>query len=355
MSKKLRLGFIGGGLNSAVGQAHYVASRMDGRFEVVAGCFSRDAEINRDTAEKYDAIYFNSVEDLLKFGLLDAVSILTPTPTHFEIIKTCLKYNIPIICEKALCSNIDQSRLIIEEKNKYDNALLYVTFNYTGYAIIRELQNIVMSGALGGIISIQAEMPQEGYLRDRANPQEWRLTDGEIPAVHLDLGTHLYHLINYITNDYILKLVSVNKSHSKFNVIDDVNCLAEFSTGFTANMWFGKTALGHRNGLRIRINGTLASAEWLQTNPEALYVANHKGHRMIYDRSNPECIISSQPRYQRFKSGHPSGFLEAFANIYDDFADAIERKESLHFYSAEIAHEGLRAMYGIANAERIIN
>jgi len=345
--RKLRLAFIGGGINSAVGHAHFSALQMDGKFELVSGFFSRDKEINRASAEFYKCALN---EDLQVDYDLDAVVVLTPTPTHFEIVKECINnHALPVICEKAFTSTFEDGDELIRLKNDIDG-FIAVTYNYTGYPMIRELQHMVRVGGLGRILSIQIEMPQEGYLRENAKVQEWRLTDGVIPSVHLDLGTHLHNLIYFITGDHPINLASTMHRYSDFGVVDDVNCLAEYSTGFSVNMYFGKTAIGHRNGLRIRINGSHASAEWVQTNPEELQIATCKGQRGTLDRSSPECFIASQARYQRFKVGHPAGFIEAYANLYSDLADALVQGIPLDHLSAEVAVDGLEMMNLMVNS-----
>ena len=349
MSRIFRLAFVGGGLNSAVGQAHYVASRMDGRFELVGGCFSRDKEINQATGEKYSC-QACTFDDILYSGNVDAVAVLTPTPTHRSIVGALLERGFDVICEKSLTATVAEANELLDIENDSEGDI-FVTFNYTGYPMVRELRHMVQCGALGEIISVQAEMPQEGYLREGAKPQDWRLIDGEIPAVHLDLGTHLYHMIGFITGDHAVKVMGTCRNASKFGVVDDVHSIAEFSSGFIVSMWFGKTALGYRNGLRIRINGTMGAAEWVQSNPEELQIATHKGQRWTLDRSSPECVVACQPRYQRFKAGHPAGFIEAYANLYDDFADAIERDEEITEYGSGVALEGLGVMNVIANGE----
>lgn len=357
MTSPLRLGFIGGGINSAVGRAHYAACRMDGRFEVVAGCFSRNEEVNRATAEIFDCVATQSIYSWDK-QVIDACVILTPTPFHADDVSGFLSRGFPVICEKALASTSSEALDLIRLRDE-NNGFLSVTYNYTGYPMVRELRDMVLSGEFGEIVSVQAEMPQEGYLRDNASPQNWRKEDGPIPSVHLDLGTHLHHLIHYVTDDRPVSLVAHQQSRGAFGVVDDVQCIAEYRSGFTASLWFGKTAIGHRNGLRIRVNGTKASAEWVQVNPEELQIARTDGRRMTLDRG-AWCSIASEPRYQRFKAGHPTGFIEAYANLYYDLAEWLQAhkdgttysKGVQRLYSAEIAHEGLVMMEAMVQSAK---
>jgi len=350
--RPLKLGFIGGSVESAVGRAHFSACRMDGRFEVSAGCFSRDPEINAASGSQYGCKAVpptDRIADLLACDI-DAVVVLTPTPSHIVPVRAALSAGIPVICEKALAHSVIDSAGLLDLRAKEDG-FLAVTYNYTGYPMVRELRDMVEAGELGKIVSIQAEMPQEGYLRDGANPQKWRQEDGSIPAVHLDLGTHLHHMIYFLTGADPDSLVATHSSSSRFKVVDDVHCIAEYSNDFNASIWFGKTALGHRNGLRVRVNGTKAAAEWQQTNPEELQVAHADGRRETLDRSSPTCVVAREARYQRFKVGHPAGFIEAYANLYGDIDDALRARRNgmprpplAEMYTAEVAHEGLLMM-----------
>jgi predicted dehydrogenase len=368
--KPLRLGFIGGGINSAVGRAHYAACRMDGRFEVVAGVFSRDESVNTKTAEEFNCYAYPS---LSKMALiiedegedLGAIVILTPTPSHFGIIRQAMLNNIPVICEKSLAATSAESGILCGMREN-ESGFLAVTYNYTGYPMVRELRDMALRGELGKVISVQAEMPQEGYLRTDASPQAWRREDGSIPAVHLDLGTHLHHLIHFVTGDHPAQLVAHQQSAGLFGVVDDVRCIAEYNSGFVADIRFGKTSLGNRNGLRIRVEGTCGAAEWVQGNPGELAVCYADGKRTTVDRASPDCRIANLPRYQRFKAGHPAGFIEAYANLYYDLAEWLEdykkgagEKTRIMadgviplMYGSEIAHEGLVMMEAMVKSAK---
>jgi predicted dehydrogenase len=356
-SMPLSLGFIGGSLNSAVGYTHFVASGMDNNWVLQAGCFSADAQRNRETAQVYgvaaDRVYDDWPGMLRKEkGRLDAIVILTPTPAHFEIVMACLNNGIPVICEKSLVTNSNDAREILEVRNR-KNGFLAITYNYSGYPIVRELQNMIREGALGKILHFQAEMPQEGYIRvdaqgNKPTPQSWRLSDGQPPIIHLDLGSHLHQLIHYLIGQKPNEVVVNQNSYGWFpGVIDNVTCLCRYSAGVQGQMWFSKSALGHRNGLRLRIYGSEASAEWYQACPEELVLSHADGRREIVDRASVVKVADSR-RYNRFKSGHPAGFIEAFANLYSDIADclyqyrATGRWTSKDVFGVELAVEGIQ-------------
>jgi len=358
LKKPLTLAFIGGGLNSAVGKVHATASQMDNIWELVCGCFSTNEKANQESGTTYGLsphrIHKNwaTLIDEEK-NSVDAVAILTPTPSHSEIIIKCLEAGLPVISEKAIALSSSEST-IIQNKLKEMHGFLAVTYNYSGYPMVRELRSLIRTGELGKILHFQVEMPQEGYLRFNANgekptPQPWRLSDLSIPTLYLDLGVHTHHLINYLTQAKPLEVLADHQSFGFFDVIDNVSCLCRYSSGIHGQLWFSKSALGHRNGLRIRIYGSKGSAEWFQGNPEELVLAHSDGRRSILDRAG-DAGVSTHGRYNRFKAGHPSGFIEAFANLYVDVGSALlqfrkhGKFESDEIFGTNLATEGLLFM-----------
>jgi len=349
----LRVAFVGGALNSAVGYTHFNASRLDGHFRVEAGCFSRDIKQNQLSAHTYgvsrDRVYDTWQELLEKERTqLDAVVILTPTPTHSEVLLATLEAGYPVICEKSLGISSEECSQIEKAVNN-SGGFLAVTYNYSGYPMVRELRRMIMEERLGKIHQIHIEMPQEGYLRVGANPQEWRKRDYAIPTVSLDLGVHVHHLVDFITGGK--KPLSVFGDQSNYGqfegIVDNVYCHAQYQENLRVLAWWGKTAIGYRNGLRIRVFGSIASAEWYQMEPEDLHFSDNEGHHMTLDRGSNEAIVAREIRYNRFKAGHPSGFVEAFSNLYADIADSLRGHlngsllSNVFVHGAEISKEGL--------------
>ncbi len=343
-----KLAFIGGSINSIAGYPHFIASQMDKRFEVVAGAFSRDKKINRQTALQWviPTVYDDWQELIDKEKRnVDAIVILTPTPLHGEIIIELLTNNIPIICEKPLVSSLEE---IQEIEKIYDDKkhFLVVTNNYSGCPMLRELQYKIANNELGEILHIRLKMPQESFLRPPKSvkyPQKWRLQDGFIPMISLDLGAHLHHLAYFLLQEEPSKVMASYDSFSKYGVIDDVNILLEYESGIKGNMWLSKTALGNRNGLHIEVYGTKASALWHQENPEILQLSYSSGQKIITDRGSDIEMISN-PLYNRMTAGHPAGFIESFANLYNDIA------ESLTFFKKEESYIN-DYVYGLEHAE----
>ncbi|WP_426147317.1 Gfo/Idh/MocA family protein [Polaromonas sp. DSR2-3-2] len=355
-AEPLKLGFIGGSINSAVGYSHFVSCTMDKQWQLVAGCFSKNPVLNHETARLYgighDRLYDTWQDMLVKEkGQLDAVVILTPTPVHFENVMACMRAGIAVICEKSLAINSAQAQIILNVRNEL-KAFLAVTYNYSGYPMLRELAKRIGDGKLGKVLHFQVEMPQEGFIRVDTQgikpvPQSWRLFDGDIPTLHLDLAVHLHQIIHYLIGEKPVELVSDQNHYGWFSgVVDNASCLCRYTGNVQGQLWFSKTALGHRNGLKVRIYGDQGSAEWSQVNPEELMLSYVDGRREILDRA-AAVEVTNQRRYNRFKAGHPAGFVEAFANLYSDIADGLRKYkctgawQSDEVFSAELALEGM--------------
>lgn len=357
--RKLQIAFIGGGINSAVGYAHYCASHLDGKFELVAGAFSRDEKINHQTAQQYnvtDKVYSDwrlLIKNEAKH--LDAIVILTPTPNHHEMIAECFAQGLPVICEKSVTMDSESCQKLIMLQKQH-NGFINVTYNYSGYPMIREMKALIENGDLGKILHIQAEMPQEGFTRLLANgekpcPQAWRLKDERIPTIYLDLAVHLHHLVYYTTQLKPLSTIAMQNSYGWFeDIVDDVSATVEYENQVKCQYWFSKSSLGHRNGLRLKVYGSKGAAEWVQASPELLTLDHINGRKEILERG-ADNLVAEELRYNRFKAGHPSGFIEAFANIYTDFADALwkhkdsnEVSQTNSDYDLTISVEGLRLL-----------
>jgi len=355
----LKLGFIGGGLSSSIGRVHFIASQLDGNWKVVSGFFSRDEKINEDTAKLWNIDKNRTYNSLEKFITLesekvDAVVILTPAPRHLEDIVKVMGAGIPIICEKPMTSTLSEA-LLIKEKANGRNNLLNVTYNYSGYPMVRELKSLVEMGKLGEIYKIDFEMPQEGFVRINPNtgelnkPKEWRLNDGDIPTICLDLGVHLHHLANFITNKEPTHVMGkFSKSQTYENTVDDVMVWLKYENGLSGSFWMSKSALGSRNDLKIRIYGTKASAIWEHSNSENLLISHKDGSRVNLDRSTQSALCGKY-RYNRYTIGHPSGFIEAFANLYNDLYDVINEKSTDNQYVYGIDHsiDGMKLFSGV--------
>ena len=367
MDTPLKLGIIGGGLNSAIGRTHHIAAQLDQCWRIESGCFSQKKDVNNATADSLRLPRdgrFDKWQDLLTNSRIDAVAVLTPTPTHAEIIEAALARGIPTISEKSLATNSGEIASI-RRIEKETGGFLAVTFNYSGYPMVRELREWIRSGWLGQLLHVDAQMPQESYIRcistsgNRPVPQGWRMRDYGIPTVSLDLGVHLHHLVDFLTGHKPTRVCGVQRSGGFFpDVIDSVECLAEYSGGLNVRLLFGKCFLGHANGLRIRVSGTEGAAEWYQMQPEELILSDKFGTHQRITRAACDLAVCNSDRYNRFKAGHPAGYIEAFANCYADLAQAVTARlrgedQSLgkeFVADSEVAHEGLLLLEAICES-----
>jgi predicted dehydrogenase len=304
---------------------------------------------------------YGSLDDLIskEKDRLDALVVLTPTPLHHSMVLKCLEAGMPVICEKSLSTTSSEAREI-RDLCRQTNGFLAVIYNYSGYPMVRELRRLIQDGTLGDILHFQVEMPQEGYLRtdikgNKSIPQNWRLKDGPVPTLHLDLGVHLHELVHYLIGQNPLEVVAEQSTCGWYSVVDNVSCLARYTGGVKGQFWFSKSALGHRNGLKLRVYGSKASAEWYQLTPEELMIAYGDGRRQIFDRSC-DTKVAALPRYARFKAGHPAGFNEALANLYVDIHTALNdykingKWDSEEVFGADLAVEGMEFMEATARS-----
>jgi len=357
-----RLAFIGGSIDSIAGYPHFIASQMDKRFEIVAGAFSTDKKTNKTTAKKWNIPrLYDAWETLIKEEKenIDAVTILTPTPIHCDIIIKLLKNNIPVICEKPLVGSIEEINKI---KKIYDPSkhFLIVSNNYSGYPMVRELQEKIKNNELGNILNIKLQMPQESFLRPPKSvkyPQKWRLKDSFIPMISLDLGAHLHHLAFFLLQEEPNNIFASYNYFSNYKIVDDVNMLLEYESGIKGTMWLSKTALGNRNGLHIEVYGDKASALWHQENPEKLELSYNSGQKVIIDRGSDIDMINN-PLYNRMTPGHPSGFIESFANLYNDIANALDKFKNNkpytnnYVYGLDHAQRGIKLLYKASESDK---
>lgn len=363
---RLALGVVGGALSSAVGYAHFAATHMDGRFRFAAGCFSKSWEQNQESGARFGVDpkrIYTDYQSLIEGEAqsLDAVIILTPTPSHAHIVGACLKSGIPVVCEKALCGTVEDAEALLNMV-RLENGYLAITYNYSGYPMVRELRRRVRDGALGKILQIRAQMPQESFVRRSPegapmNPQAWRVQDGTIPTLHLDLGVHLHQLVFYLTGWKPREVIAEETSMGAFDtVIDNVEATARYDHDVPVHFWFSKAALGYRNGFSIQIFGERASAEWVQGAPEVLTLSHANGRREIVDRGGYAPAAADQ--LNRFKAGHPAGYIEAFANLYSDIADDLhaynagQQERSQEVFGAQLAVEGLHFLQAMTRSAK---
>tara|TARA_A100001015_G_C15022960_1_gene728953 strand:+ start:1853 stop:2962 length:1110 start_codon:yes stop_codon:yes gene_type:complete len=333
MQKVFNLGVIGGSIKSTIGQTHFISSKLDGKWKFISGVFSRNSKDNIKSAIKYGIDKKRIYKDIPIFlkkekSKIDAILLLTDTPSHVKILKKIFSQSIPVICEKPLFSNKNEVKKL--EKFVKQKQFLRVTYNYSGYPLIREIKKIIKKRKIGEIKQFNFEMIQDsfvGNISKNIKPKKWRLKDGFIPNLSHDLGSHLIYLCFYLFDKFPTKVNAKYFSSLNFkNLIDNGYFWLNLNKKIYGKITLSKTIYGSRNDLILRITGDKGSVLWKHTNPEQIIFTNEKGVNQILDRGS-SVYEAKKNRYNRYKVGHPDGFLEAFANIYGDiYEDLIDYK-----------------------------
>ena len=336
-SRKLRMGMVGGGPGAFIGPVHRMAAELDGRIEMVAGAFSSSPEKSKTAGDSYridpDRAYGSYTEmfkrEKEREDGIDFVVIATPNNTHLPIAKAAMEAGIPVVSDKPATATYAEA-LELERVVKGSGLPYGLTHTYAGYALVREGRAICASGELGNIRKVAVEYLQ-GWL---SSPLEqtgqkqagWRVD----PALNGpggcigDIGTHAFHLVEYITGLDVTALHATLRSVVPGRrVDDDCTALLKLSNGADGVLMASQIAAGEGNGLRIRIYGETASLHWEQENPNTLRVRRNSGPDET--RHAGMGYLSEAARaVTRLPGGHPEGYLEAFAVLYREFTDALE-------------------------------
>ncbi|MBL0406967.1 Gfo/Idh/MocA family oxidoreductase [Microvirga aerilata] len=336
LSRRLRLGMVGGGRGAFIGAVHRIAARIDDRWELVAGALSSDPERAKASGEdlllKPDRIYgdFNEMarrERRLKDGI-DAVVIVTPNHAHAAAARAFLKAGIHVICDKPLTTTRREADQLA--KLAHESGLVFaVTHNYTGYPLVRQARAMVEAGELGAIRVVQVEYAQD-WLATRmeetgSKQAEWR-TDparsGPAGAVG-DIGTHAFNLAEFIVGDEVASLSAELHTFVEGRRLDDnAHMMLRFASGAKGMLWCSQVAAGLENGLKIRVYGEKAGLEWHQENPNYL-TFSPLGEPPRIIRRNGYGANEVSRAASRIPGGHPEGYLEGFAQLYTDIAEQI--------------------------------
>jgi len=336
-SEKIRLGIVGGGIGAFVGSIHRIAARLDDRYELLAGALSSEprraadsaAELGIDPRRAYTSFEeMAKKEGKLKHGI-EAVAIVTPNHLHCAVAKAFLEAGIHVICDKPLSSSLEDAEQI--EKLVEGSGLIFaITYNYSGYPMVRHAREMVAAGKLGNIRVIQVEYAQDWLatnIEAEGHKQAaWRTdparagTGGSIA----DIGTHAFHLAEFISGLEAKSLLADLDTFVAGRSLDDnANILLHYSNGAKGMLWSSQVASGQENALRIRLFGDKGGLEWAQEDPNYLQYRPLRETRQILTRGGP-AVGETAARATRIPAGHPEGFLEGFANLYRDIADMIE-------------------------------
>lgn len=340
MKRKLRMGMIGGGIDAFIGGVHRIAAQMDGRIELVCGAFSSTPEKSKKSGKQLllpaSRVYGTYQEMLKKESQLppdkrmDFVSIVTPNYVHFASAMAALNAGFHVVCDKPMTMTLAEARKL-RAKVKQSRKLFCLTHNYTGYPMAKEARDLVSGGTMGKVRRVVVEYPQ-GWLADRLESTEqkqasWRTDPRRAGASCCmgDIGSHCENLAEYITGLPITELCSDLTTFVKGRLLDDDgSVLLRLKGGAKGVLWASQIAVGQENSINIRVYCETGSIVWVQEEPNTLIVHWSDKASEIRRTSTP-FVGKAATDSTRTPAGHPEGYLEAFANIYCSFADALEK------------------------------
>ncbi len=338
MERKLRMGMVGGGRGAFIGAVHRIAAQMDGKIELTCGAFSSNPR--KSKASGRDLLLppgrcYGSYQEMMEREAalpdgerMDFVAIVTPNHMHYPIAVAALEAGFHVVCDKPATFTLDEARKLAV-KVKETRKLFCLTHNYTGSAMVKEARELVKSGRLGKIRRVVVEYPQ-GWLADSLEKTgqkqaAWRTDPKQAGSSCCmgDIGTHCANLAEYIVGSPIKELCSDLHTFVKGRKLDDDgSVLLRFRNGARGVLWASQIAVGKENGLNIRVYGETGGIEWQQEEPNSL-VVRWTDRPMEIRRQGTGFVGSAAAANTRTPAGHPEGYLEAFANIYSNFADTL--------------------------------
>jgi len=340
LNRKLRMGLVGGGQGSFIGKVHSIAACLDNRATVVAGALSSDPAKAKSSAPDYDISAdraYGSFQEMLtaeakRPDKIDFVSVTTPNHTHFEIAKAAVEAGFNVICDKPMTFDLAQADELAKIVAK-SGVVFALTHNYTGHPLVRQARHMVQSGELGEIQAVRAFYIQ-GWLRTRLESDNqkqaaWRTDPKKSGAAGCfgDIGTHAYNLTRFITGLVPESISCQLKIFEPGRALDDYGTAAiRFANGALGTVTASQISHGRENDLWIEVDGTKAALEWRQEEPNKIFFFNDTATTEIYTRAGGPYLADVAGAATRIPSGHPEGYLEAFANIYTAAFDDIVKR-----------------------------
>ncbi|MFA5552173.1 MAG: Gfo/Idh/MocA family oxidoreductase [Trueperaceae bacterium] len=336
----LRLGMVGGGTDAFIGEVHRMAARVDGDWRLVAGALSSTPERSAASARALGLERgYGTWQQMLAGELalppaqrVDAVSIVTPNHLHFPVAKAFVEAGFNVVCDKPLTLDSEQAtELMLAVKRA--NVVFAVTYNYTGYPLIKEARALVRAGELGELRKVVAQYRQ-GWLATRAEDggskqAAWRLDPARSGAGGAigDIGSHVENLVSYVTGLETAALAAdLTPLVSGRSLDDDAGVLVRFAGGAKGVLVLSQVEVGEENGLTLSVYGSKGGLTWRQEEPNRLELTSLTGPRRVFTRAGGEYLSAAAQAASRLPSGHPEGFIEAFANIYRNVAADIRRR-----------------------------
>jgi len=348
---RIRLGMVGGGEGAFIGAVHRIAARLDDRFELVAGALSSTPEKSQRSADalgikrSYGSFTEMAQKEARRKDGIEAVAIVTPNHMHVPPAKEFMKRGIHVICDKPLAQSLSEAKAF-EKFVAGSKSLFVLTHNYTGYPMVRQAREMVANGDLGKIRLIHVEYPQdwltEAIEKTGQKQADWRTDPARSGAGALgDIGTHAYNLASFISGMEVEQLAAdVHTMVDGRRVDDNAHVMLRYPNGAKGMLWCSQVAPGYENGLKIRIYGEKAGLEWVQADPTYLWHTPLNEPKRLITRAGHGAGPAAS-RVTRIPSGHPEGYLEAFATIYSEAAEAIIAHRSGKNPPKEVVYPGI--------------
>jgi predicted dehydrogenase len=369
LGRRLRLGIVGGGSGSLIGGSHRIASRIDDRYELVAGAFDIDSARGRSFARSlglaedriYDDYRQMIAEEARRPDRCDLVTVATPNNLHFEIASALVHSGFDVLCEKPLTTRVEDAEALVESVKKHDRVFA-VMYGYTGYPLVREARAMIRAGKLGAIRVVHTEFAH-GFMAGGSDALgRWRL-DPKIQGpsfAFADVGTHALFLATFIIGQQVEELAADMHKFVPGRALDDnAHVMLRFDGGAKGTLWASGVAAGITHGHRIRVFGELGGLEWHQSRPNELHFLPRDGRPTLIERDAPG--LSEESRFRsRILAGHPSGYFEAWANIYSDVADVLDARITgqqvnllaLQFPTVVDGARGVRSVFAALESSR---
>lgn len=360
MKMIMSYGMVGGGRGSMIGPAHRRALGMDGRAILCAGCFSRNEENNRQTGLEWgvgqNRIYQNYREmaeaERLRADSIDFVVIVTPNVSHYDIAKTFLNAGIAVVCDKPLAVTAEQAEelyLLSAQKG----ILFMVTYVYSGYTAVKQIRYMIEQGMIGRIRTIAAEYPQGWMAREDLSENKqavWRMDPAQAGKSNTlaDIGTHIENTVHRMTGLSIRRLMARMEHIVPGRQLDDNSMVwVEYDNGVSGMYWASQIAIGHDNGLRVRIYGEKGSLHWFQEEGEKIHYYKEDGSRIEIHKGDAG-INDRAAAYDRMPGGHSEGWFGALANHYCNFMECLQAQKAggsyEHLKEFPDAYDGVMGM-----------
>ncbi|MGC4395591.1 Gfo/Idh/MocA family protein [Hydrogenophaga sp. T2] len=364
-TRRIRLGMVGGGEGSFIGAAHRAAARLDDQFELVAGALSSTPGRAHASAAGLHIAHDRSYADYAEMARaearrsdgIDAVAIVTPNHLHVPVALAFAEQGIHVICDKPIATSLAEAEALAQRVRER-GLLFLLTHTYSGYPMVRQARELVAQGAIGEVRIVQVEYVQDWLgepIEQQGHKQAaWRNDPRQAgPAGALgDIGTHAYHLAGYVTGLKLHELAAELSTFVPGRTLDDhVQVMLRYEGGARGLLWASQVASGSRNGLRLRVYGSTGSLQFDQERPEELWLTRPGQPSQCLYRGVPPAP-GGLAQAHRIPAGHPEGYLEAFAQLYRDFARAWRGEAGVPLPGLDDGLDGMAFVEAVLRSHR---